>query len=98
MVYNFLFGTSSQETNQYENQENLPDFYLQIILDEINVQAWYRTDSRIKRLDGVSMGLERYEVSDEFLTKKKFFDKWIRFVLKQAASQFFNVLSQKLFG
>ena len=37
-------------------------------------------------------------MKNEFLDNKTLFDRWVNFVLKQLASQFFNVISQKLFG
>ena len=69
-----------------------------MLIEEFKVQAWYKTPSILKRLEGVNVGLEKFELKEAFLHKKGVFDVWVKFVVKQLASQFFNVLGQKLFG
>ena len=68
------------------------------MIEEIKAQAWYRTDSIIKRLEGVNVNLDNYESQNQFLNKKGMFDLWTRFLVKKMAGQFFNVIGQKLFG
>jgi hypothetical protein len=67
-------------------------------MDDIKVQVWFETESLLKRMEGISVGLNAYKIENTFSTKKELFDEWIKFVLKQMAGQIFNVLGQKIFG
>ena len=67
-------------------------------MDDVKVQVWYETESMLKRMEGITVGLNAYKMDKIFLTKKELFDEWIKFVLKQMAGQIFNVLGQKIFG
>jgi hypothetical protein len=41
----------------------LPDYYLFLVVDEVKVQDWYRTESIFKRLEGVNFGLSKFEIN-----------------------------------
>jgi hypothetical protein len=98
-IYSFFFGIKPDTESREEELANiLPDYYLLMVVDQFKVQAWYRTSSVLKRLEGVNVGLEKFEVRDLFVHKKGLFDVWVKFLIKQLASQLFNVIGQKLFG
>jgi hypothetical protein len=67
-------------------------------MDEVKVQIWYDSESIFKRMEGISVGIGPFNLDRSFSTKKEYFDEWIKFLLKQTASQVFNVLGQKIFG
>jgi hypothetical protein len=45
-----MFGRQSTTIESNVKLEELPDYYLQIVIDEIKVKIWFKTDSILKRL------------------------------------------------
>lgn len=57
-----------------------------------------RSSSFLKRMEGIKLKLDQYELKEKLYTQGELFRAWAIWIVKQITSQTLDVLSQKIFG
>jgi len=61
-------------------------------------QLWLKSSSMFKRMEGIRVKLDEYNLKNKLYTKKDLLVAYSLWMLKQIGSQALSVLGQKVFG
>lgn len=89
-------GVFKSELEEYSSKS--PDFIKILTFEPLALQLWFKSASAFKRMDGIKVNLERYQLHEKLYTKTQMRRAWTVWLLKQLASQALWVLEQKIFG
>ena len=62
------------------------------------MQFWLRSNNMFKRMEGIKLQLDKYEMKDFFYTESELGRNIGFWLLKQVSLQVFSLLGQKIFG
>jgi hypothetical protein len=60
--------------------------------EPVGFQLWFKSANVFKRMEGIKVNLERYQLKDKLYTRAEIRRVWIIWLLKQLASQALWVL------